>query len=397
VLAGRVANAVLAGLVVVAVAWAVRRIVPAPPAVAVAAAGTTALTPMLLLVGSAVYNDLLTVLCAALALGVAATAIRRGLSTRLVVGAAVVVSAGMLSRLTFVVFAAAVVVAVALAAGGVRGRGWNGLAGRTAAVLVVVAVPTAASGWFWLRNIALTGNVAGSHPEWSAEALHRAPAGFADTVLSRDFHQGLFGVFRGNEGYLGWTWLLLFVPLALGLVALVVRGVRCSRADRDTPRERGGAVLRPVGPEGTGLQRTLVVLMLVTVLVLLVLLQVLFVMQGGRPQTRYGLPIMTVLVVPMAIGLASWGRVGSAVLGTLWAAGALAVWLRLLDLDAPAQLSPDGLTVARVSAALAAAVVLAAVAGGWTTVVRRTLAERWTTVPRGPVADGSVQRSAVAD
>ncbi|MGN8050571.1 hypothetical protein ACTJKO_12865 [Curtobacterium sp. 22159] len=391
VFAARLLNAVFAGLAVVAVAWAARRIVPARPAVAVTSAAVMALTPMLVLVGSAVYNDLVNVVFSALALGIAATAILRGLSTRLVIGAVLVLSGGMLSRLTFVVFVAAVVVAFLCArgfAGGLGGgfaggRGWNGWPGRVGAVLLAVAAPAAASGWFYLRNRELSGNFAGSHPEWSAKVLHRAPAGFTDTVLSRDFYQGLFGVFRGDEAYLGWTWLLLFVPLALGLVALLIAAVRGARhrpraGARAEDRAGAGAGARARrGPDArvdtdvTVVQRTLVVLMLLAVFVLLVVVQVFFVMQGGRPQTRYGLPIMTVLAVVMALGLVSWGRVVSLVLTTLWAAGAVTVWLRLLDLSGPSQLTPWSLTVARVSAVLAVVVLVAAVAGAWVVVLRR--------------------------
>ncbi|PYY37342.1 hypothetical protein DEI89_04045 [Curtobacterium sp. MCBD17_030] len=391
VLAGRVANAVLAGLTVLAAGWAARRVLPTRPGAASVAAVVVSLTSMFLLVGGAVYNDLPNIAFGALAIGVAATALRRGLSTRLVVLAAVVTAAGMLSRLTFAVFVVAVLVAVVCA----RGRGWwNGLVGKLVAVVVVTAAPALAAGWFFLRNERLTGNIAGSQPEWAAAHLHRRQHGFVETVADPGFWTGVFSVFRGHFTLdVTWPWVLLVGPLLLAVVVAVVPALR-----------RNGHV-RPVAPRRTTTDRTttdpttatgrrrrqdatdrvadvLVALMLVAVVVLIVFLQIRFTMQGGAAQARYGLPVVPVLAVVMAIGLSGFGRVLSPLLVTVWVAAAGYDWFTIVDLTGPAFHEPVTLTVSRVAVVLAVVALAAVLTLVWTASLRRSVV-----APEPPTAD----------
>lgn len=373
VLMGRTVNAVLAGLTVLAVGWAARRVLPGRPAAAAVAAVIVSLTSMFLLVGGAVYNDLPNVGFGALALGVGASAIRRGLSTRLVVLGAVVTAGGMLSRLSFAVFVVAVVVAFLCA----QGSGWwNRLVGKLVAAVVAVAAPALAAGWFFLRNQRLTGNVAGSHPDWAAQNLHRQHFGFVETVTDPLFWSGVFSVFRGHfADPWGWTWAILLVPLLLAVVVGAVPALR-----------RSG---RLVDGRDTRLADALVAAMLLAVLVLVVFLQVRFTMQGGAAQARYGLPVIPVLAVAMAIGLTGFGRFVSPLLVSVWVAAAGYGWFAIVDLSKPAFTSADTLVVTRVAVVLAVVALVAVLAGVWAMSIRKVVPDRVATVdvPRGGVSD----------
>lgn len=360
VLAGRAVNAVLAGLTVLAAGWAARRVLPGRPATAAVAAVVVSLTSMFLLVGGAVYNDLPNVGFGALAIGVGATAIRRGLSTGLVVLGAVVTAGGMLSRLSFAVFVAAVLVAFVCARGGGR---WNGLVGKAGAVLVAAAAPVLAAGWFFLRNRELTGNVAGSHPAWAATHLHRSQHGFVETVTDPGFWSGVFSVYRGHfADPWGWTWAILLVPLLLAVVVGLVPGLRRSTLVVPPDRERAR--------RGDRVADALVAAMLVAVFLLIVFLQVRFTMQGGAAQARYGLPVVPVFAVGMAIGLTGFGRLAAPVLVTLWVAAAGYSWFDIVDLSGPAFTSAATLPITWVAVVLALAALAAVLVGVWTAALR---------------------------
>lgn len=366
VLAGRAVNALLAGLTVLAAGWAARRVLPTRPLAASVVAVVVSMTSMFLLVGGAVYNDLPNVAFGALAIGVAATALRRGLSTRLVVLAAVVTAAGMLSRLTFAVFVLAVLVAVLCA----RGNGWwNSVAGRLVAVVIAAAAPAVAAGWFFLRNERLTGNIAGSQPAWAAAHLHRQQHGFVETVTDPGFWTGVFSVFRGHFAPdVQWTWWLLVGPLLLAVVVAAVPALRRSgRVPSGTPAvvDGGGRVA------SDRLADVLVALMLAAVVVLVVFLQIRFTMQGGASQARYGLPVVPVLAVVMAIGLAGCGRVLSPLVVTVWVAAAGYDWFAIVDLSAPAFQVPATLTISRIAVVVAFVALAAVLAFVWTAALRR--------------------------
>lgn len=357
VLAGRAVNAVFAGASVLATGWAALRVLPGRPAVAAVASLVLAGTSMFLLVGGAIYNDLANVLFAALAVGVAASALRRGLSTRLLVGGVVVTSLGMLSRLSFAVFVVAVVVAFLLARG-------TPLVRRLVGAGAVVVAPALAAGWFFVRNVRITGNVAGSHPDWAAEHLGRSSRSAAQVVTDPDFWTGVFSVFKGHlEAHWQWTWWLLLGPLALAVVAGVAAVVRRVVGPGRWTGARH-ASLPPARPRGDVVSDVLVAAMLVAVAALVVAGQVQFTTGGGAPNTRYGLPVMPVLAIVMAIGLVrGLGRLAAPVLTVAWVAGAAFVWWAILELSKPTSEVPGALAATRVSAVVALVVLAATLAG----------------------------------
>lgn len=233
VLAGRVVNSLLAGVAVLAVAWAVRQAAPGDPWLPPAAGVVTALCAWVLRVGGAVYNDVLGVVVASLLLGLAARTIRAGPTVRRWVALAVAGAAALATRaslaLVLGVALAGVVLSVALVSRAVRPTVRSVLA--AAATAVGAVLPTA---WFWVRNVRLTGNVVGSHPEWAQENLDRVTRSWTDVLGDPGFWWQTWGLFSHNpDGLVLTTALLLVVPaLAAGVVA--ARRLSRSRPDRTT-------------------------------------------------------------------------------------------------------------------------------------------------------------------
>ncbi|MEL4319038.1 hypothetical protein WJX64_08490 [Leifsonia sp. YIM 134122] len=346
VMAGRSVNAVIAGAVVFCVWWAARRMWPRNPAVAAVSSITAGMMGMIVLVGGAIYNDLITVVFAALALGLAATVIRDGLRPWLVAGLALVAAGGMLSRLSFGVFVVAIVAAIIVAPSTHRWpRAW---AVRIASAAIVGGAAVLASGWFYLRNIALTGNVSGGHPEWSQEHLGRRVRAVSDVVLDPEFWGGLFSLYRYNLPR-GWLdhWVLLLVPVLLAATGAV------------------WAIRRMVRARSVHRAEVWIGLMLLGVFAATLLLQVQYVAGGGGANTRYTLPLVPIIAPIVAYGLTTWRR-GASVLTGLWVSFAFLVYRTTIHVDyATSSAWASGFTrVAFLVSAVAAVSVIALFAVG---------------------------------
>lgn len=325
-MAGRMVSALMAGGVVLATAWAAWRCFPAARRLPGAAAVAAAFCGMLIQQGGTIYNDILFVLLSTLACGVAGAALRAGVTWRLLVGAALVGAAGMATRLSFVIWLLAIVVSLVLAREIRLGRvrGWWGR-------LVVAATPVVtaalASGWYYLRNRALTGNLSGRQAQWGIEHAGRFVHPVTDVATDDYFWTRLFGLYRG---VLDWSdplsrlqWVLLLGPVLLaaliGLVVLVRRRL----------------VARHEARPGTTSRREqtstwLVCLMLAAVSLLLVVMEIWYVHGGGAPNTRYGLTILPVIAILVGAGLSA-ARRAYPVLLVAWIAVASVPYLTLVD------------------------------------------------------------------
>lgn len=173
VYAARGVNVLLSGVFVLAVWWSARRLTrpggTLPPLVAFLAGAMPAAAH----VGGGAYNDLLAATGVTVLFGLAGTVVRRGLDTRLVTLLSLVAAACALTRLSAALIAA-VVAGVALLAGAVRaaqGRGRWAQVGALAAAGPGAVLVT--SGWFYLRNLELTGNLTGSHFDWALAHQNR--------------------------------------------------------------------------------------------------------------------------------------------------------------------------------------------------------------------------------
>jgi hypothetical protein len=339
VVAGRLVNAVFVAAIVPSTAWAASRCFPGVVRLPATVAVVTASTSVLVVQGGVVYNDSLAALTCALACGVAGAALRTGVGPGLATGGALVAAAGTATRLSFALWLVAIVVAFALARTVRLGR----LAGPWARIVVAgvpVLAAAAASGWFWLRNQALTGSFSGRPTAWPGY-VPRPHYSEVEVVSMLGFWRQLFALFRGSLPIASpLPWVLLLLPVLLFVVALVSRRLRVRR-----PSDGGGQ------PDGERWPRRLVVAMLLVVTVLFLVVEIRYTAGGGAPLNRYTLTVLAPIVMAMAAGFLAWGRIGTWVAVAWGAAASVPTW-SLLD-TAGSDLVRGSGTVVVLAAALA--------------------------------------------
>lgn len=327
VYAARVFNTLLAGAFVLVAWWSAGRVCrpgsPLPQLVALVAGLAAAVAH----VGGAAFNDLVAAICVTALFGVGATAIRRGLDLPLGAGLCLLAGACALSRLSAAMTAAIVVAFVLTVAAlrAARGRGrW--------APVVALAVggpttPLAVAGWFYARNLALTGNVQGSHFDWAlANQAQRVARPVWEVVLDPvtwarlpDFFWWA-GRVAPTSAYAATTLavtsiLLLWIPLLLALAPRARRAVRRAAVPGRRRRRAGGFRGGPTPPlrgfrrGGPGADDWLVRAMLGVALGVAVCVQVVYGAGGGSLFPRYLLPVALPVFLGVAAGLAWWPRV----------------------------------------------------------------------------------------
>lgn len=326
VIAGRLVSGLMAGAVVVASAWAAWRCFPGARRLPGGVAVVTAMAGMLVQQGGSIYNDVLFVLWSVLACGIAGAALRTGVGPGLLVGAVLVGAAGMTTRLSFVLWLVALVVAVALARHVRLGR-FSGVPARVVAAVLPVVAAGAASGWFWLHNKATSGNFSGRHADWGIENMGRVVRPIREVALDGTFWTSLYGIYRGVLPQTDRTqWFLMVLPMVLAASVGVTLVVRARRTPSAAPA-RSGARDRRRDRTALGL----LVAMFVVVTVLLSVTEIDYVHGGGAANTRYALTVLPVIAITMAAGLTGWRRT-SGVLVTVWIAGAFIPYWSLVDL-----------------------------------------------------------------
>jgi hypothetical protein len=301
--AARAVTVLAAAGTVLAAGWAARW--------ATGAWGRTALTvPVLvaahvwlLRLGGAVYTDVFLMLVVTLLLGLSARWARVG---RRGAGAQVawvlLPAVASATRLAGVPLALLCVAAVGLTLVLRRSRSLRDWA--VGVVLPVVAA-AAASGWFYLRNLALTGSVTGGHPDWAVTHLERETPTLAEVLLSGGFWQLSFRQFAVSAGWADRLNLVLFVlPAVVGTVAAAL------------------TLLRRRGP--AAVPDRVIALLLVGAVAGVTFQQALYVTGSGGAMGRY----LAVLVLPFALavaaGISRWR----------WSAGLLVLWCLLHLVDA---------------------------------------------------------------
>lgn len=319
----RAVNIALGAAVVWSVGRAAASLFPGRRGLGPVAALVTACCSWLMGVSSAVYNDSLAALASTLMLWATGSTILRGPSRRRRVVVVVAASACLLSRLSTVAVVAPCLVALVwegLASGRDRGR-----FGRWAGLMTALAAGTgvlATSGWFYLRNLHLTGSVTGGHPEWSQAHLGRRELAL-DQVVTPTALRGLLSVFdpTGHRSLLGA--LLLVIPAAVLLMVVATTTVvrprrpgRHARAGFRVPDLRRPRLQRPGRRAG-------VVAVLVTATVLVLAMQLAYSRGGGAISARYVLPVILPFALSVAGALTSW-RLLAPVLVTAW----VVVWAR---------------------------------------------------------------------
>ncbi|MEU0316322.1 hypothetical protein [Nocardioides sp. NPDC006273] len=302
-MAARGISVVITCLVVAAVMWTTRQIVPGRPEMSIAAGLVTALSPALTRLGGIVFNDNLFVLWATLLVGQTVWLLRHGPRPRGLVLFVLYAAAALGTRLPGVVFIGLCATTLGLVwlFTGPR-RDWVGVLRLGVAVLLAVAV----NAWFYLRNFRDTGNWSGMQTDLVGKAggpLHaREVRPVLDVATDPDIWRQLL-IPPALQEHVAIGAALTIVPLVIGLIV----GLRVlSRTRRD-------------------LVRVATALLLLALTVVIVGIQLRYAAGGGGAYWRYLVPLTIVTSLLTAIGLTSGPRLAGPAIA-VWAATAYALF-----------------------------------------------------------------------
>lgn len=307
-MAARAVNALLAGLLCWVVVWAVRGIVGRHREIALVAGFAVASAAWIFGVGGAVYNDVLGALVVATAVGAVARLLRDGPRGKWWWVLAFASMAAGLTRLALVP-----VIGLALLAVVAKGLFQPREARRREWLWPVVAIGAAmvaSSGWFYARNVRLTGSISGAHPGWALEHTSRSHVPVAAIVSSPRSWAKLFGIFSyANDPGGVSLWLLLVVPVIVAAVAVTIRSLR-------------SGVRRWWEAHGA------MALFLVALGGLVAAMQFFYASSAaGNIFPRYSFPAIVPLALAVGVGIGGFGRGSVAIFGA-WAVVAWVEFLR---------------------------------------------------------------------
>lgn len=334
VYAARGVNVLLSGVFVLAAWWSARRLTRPGSALPPLVAFLAGAMPAAAHVGGSAYNDLLATTGVTVLFGLAATVVRRGLDTRLVTLLSLVAATCALTRLSAALIAA-VIAATALTVGAVRAAQGRGRWGYVAALAVAgPGAVLATSGWFYLRNVRLTGTVTGSHFDWALENQNRQERPVWAVLVDPETWLRLPDIFwwagrlppstpLALTTLVVTALLLVWTPLIVALVTAVPRRASPAEPAPDTPVAPDSAA----GPDTARRTDALLLRALpVVALLVSVSVQVVYASSSGGVYPRYLLVVSLPLCLAVAAGLA----VRSRLLVPAWATVTvldLAVWL----------------------------------------------------------------------
>lgn len=284
--AARGLNVLIAVAAVAAIMWAVRAIAPGRTALWLAAGTVAATSPMIIAIGGMVYHDDLVVAECALLIGLTARIVRCGPTARRIAVFSLIAAASLMTRSAMIVPVAICGTTLGLLLLG--GRRWRPFLGLTVGGLATLAIC-----WpFYARNVQLTGNLLGSHPDYlKNRRSHTLLEVITDPSIWRQWHL-IWGYEVVSAALL--ASLLVGLPLA---VAAVLGGRRL-RSDRQRPDLVIGAVL-------------------VAFVVLVLAMQTQYVAQKGGASWRYLMPIAPVVCAGVASALTASRRLFPALL-SVW-------------------------------------------------------------------------------
>lgn len=260
----------------------------------------TASIPQFTHVMAMIHNDTLAFLTTTVALYFAIITLERGFSARRYLGLLMFTALCVATRVSGLMTAVATLTALAIAGYRHASGGWLRKSAFGAATVSGVALAiVASSGWFYLRNIELYGDISGA--ELLFEKFHRRPHGPVLELLGKkklwwNFIQQLWGYFTGNIKVRSTT---LFIPKYVGLVALLGLAADVFVRVRAITRAR----LREIVFEA----RTLNLAMLTCLSALTFLSIFVFHSGGGNAHVRYVFPLLWFLLAVPTIGLLRFG------------------------------------------------------------------------------------------
>ncbi|WP_143233365.1 hypothetical protein [Actinomyces ruminis] len=301
-LAARAVNVLLGATAVATIGYAARVAFPKNQLLAPVATLIAALCCSMLGVSGAVYNDTLATLLMAVCMALTFQFIRLGPSRCRWILLAMVCCAALLTRLSLMVVVAVCMAAI-VAEGFARGAGrdrwgrWTSMVNAVAIGLLVAL----SSGWFYLRNVRLTGTITGGHPDWAAEHFNTVSVSVGELATRAETWHRLLSLFVPVPALGRIGLLLILVPAACGLGAgiVAIARKRVQRVDL--------AVAGLLGVEA----------------VLIVAMQLKYSAGGGGLHPRYLLPALLTLAVVMAAGLTCSRRLAGVATGVWLVAWAM--------------------------------------------------------------------------
>lgn len=223
-MAARIAMLPLSIALIYTVRAIARRIFPSVGGIGIASAIVCSLSVYFLAIGGAVYNDKLTQLLCALAF-LFLLRLLTSPTAGSIVGFALTCAASSLTRFSLVPVTL-LFIAVVLIAAVLRLVPWSrALIASGAAVAAMIV----ASGWFYARNIAVSGQITGIQLDWGYANLGRTTRPVLDVGFDPAFWDRVLQQFSLNSypdlpfarSAIWWTILLLAVPLLAGVIMYV--------------------------------------------------------------------------------------------------------------------------------------------------------------------------------
>lgn len=299
----RLLTVALTAIGAAAVWWTARTLAPDRRDTAILASALTVLLPVVPRFAGTVHNDGFALAVSAVAIAVSASLLASGPTRRRLLAAAVAAAALTLTRAVGIP-AACLVASAATASILVHSR--RPMATRVGRAVIagagVSGAACLASAWFWLRNRALYGDIAGS-----AYNLHRFGYARRGSTLQAitelhwpmEFHRQIWGrIYDSEEFAVGWGALpgaFLAGLVVLGAVALLVGAAR---------RHAWPSHPKPLEASATDMGRTLAWVFLGSWVGLIYVSTIGYIASGGGPHARYLFPAFpaVALLAATAIG-----------------------------------------------------------------------------------------------
>ncbi|MGO3884903.1 MAG: hypothetical protein ACTJHU_01275 [Mycetocola sp.] len=227
----RIVVALLAVALLFAVRWTTARVFPAQPAVAWTAALITGLSVWFVRLGGSVYNDTLAALVICLAFGMLVALFREPHLRRWYVGFTLFITLAALTRFSALPLCALLLTAFLIQRITIERPGiWRAVGAPVLSGVIMLV----GSGWFYLRNVALTGNLSGGHPDWAVEHTGRVERPLSEVALDAGFWKTMLQQFSTRTvPEQPWAWwmnwgipLLFLLPVAVGGVLWLSRILR---------------------------------------------------------------------------------------------------------------------------------------------------------------------------
>jgi len=314
--AARLLSLALSAIGIVAVAALARLLVPDRPAVAVSAAGLAAGIPPFQQIAALVHNDGLAFAAASATIAASALVLVRGPSARRIAVLAVLAAAAALTRATNLPVSALAALAAGAAALVHSGRPpARRLAAGVAACGAVGLATLAASGWFYLRNLRLYGDVTGvAH---SRVIFGQLPRGTLAEFLTFDWlvevHDLLWGRLAGVQqlatGGAAVTYraltLVILAGAALAAARAAVRAAHRRARQAPAPASASTTARVPAARDPAVRGRALAWALALAVPALLYVSLIGFFADGGGLHARYLYPGLAGLAVGGAAALSA--------------------------------------------------------------------------------------------